>query len=61
MTNPLHLLLSLIIRQVLRLGFVKESGKHDIKYIDKEKNEIEWWRDKLGLLDHGSSWVFLIK
>ncbi len=31
------------------------------KYLDFEKQQIEWWKAKLGLSDHGVIWVSFLK
>ena len=30
-------------------------------YIDWEKKQIEWWKTKLRITDHGVAWVSFIK
>ena len=30
-------------------------------YINWEKKQIDWWKEKLGVSDHGDAWISLIK
>ena len=30
-------------------------------YIDWEKKQIDWWKEKLGISDHGVAWISFIK
>ena len=30
-------------------------------YINWEKKQIDWWKEKLGISDHGVAWISFIK
>ena len=40
----------------------QNHGKNMIQnYINWEKKQIDWWKEKLGISDHGVAWIAFIK
>tara|TARA_A100001015_G_scaffold237352_1_gene269913 strand:+ start:372 stop:599 length:228 start_codon:yes stop_codon:yes gene_type:complete len=46
---------SSILQKLSRKGTMVQN------YIDWEKRQIEWWKEKFGISDHGVAWISIIK